>query len=164
MNKYDLLNRSVLASCYLWIQNHLDERAGGEIPEICYKIKTAGFNSLHINRFSKEEADLLKEITHSEEFRPIKETEISLIVMPLEVMKLWIENVPKENRPIINISDKKLLRGKNEYLMYMLSVKHKKPEMYQKQKDIIDRTAANASAWFDHMREKCYNDRLTKGD
>ncbi len=154
MNKYDLFNRVVLSSSYLWIQNHIDERAGGDIPTICYKIKTAGFNSLHINRFSQEEATLLREITHSDEFKPIKETEISLIVMPLQVMKLWVEYVPKESRPIININDKKLLRGKNEYLMYMLAVKKKNPEMYNKQKAIIDVTSTNASAWFDHMIDK----------
>ena len=153
MNKYDLLNRTVLAQCHLWIQNHLDERSGGDIPEICYRIKTAGFNSLHINRFSQEEANLLKESTSNEEFQPIKETDISLIVMPLEVMRLWVEDVPKEHRPIINISDKKLLRGKNEYLMYMLAVKKKNPKMYEDQKEIITRTANNAIMWYSHIKK-----------
>ncbi len=164
MNDYDLLNRVVLASCYLWIQNHLNERPKGDIPDICFKIKTAGYNSLHINRFSQEEAELLKTITHSEEFKPIKDTNISLIVMPLEVMRIWIANVPKDKRPILNINDHKLVRGKHNYLEYMMDIKKKHPEMYEKQKHIIDVTAKNAESWYKHMVEKCYNDRLKEGE
>ncbi len=163
-NPYDLLNRVCLASSYIWIQNHLDERPKGDIPEICFKIKTAGYNSLHINRFSQEEAELLKTITHSEEFKPIKDTNISLIIMPLCVMKLWIEHVPKDKRPIININDKKLLMGKNSYFKYMMKIKNTQPEMYEKQKHIIEVTEENAFAWYKHMVEKCYNDRLKEGE
>ncbi len=152
-NPYDLLNRTVLSQCYLWTQNHLDDRPNGEIPEICYRIKTAGFNSLHINRFSHEEADILRTITSSEEFKPIKETDISLIVMPLEVMKLWITDVPKEHRPVINISDKKLLMGKHTYFTYMLKIKKTHPKMYEDQKEIIDRTAENSLAWYNHIKK-----------
>jgi len=153
-NKYDLLNRTVLAQSYVWIQNHLDERAGGDLPEICYRIKTAGFNSLHINRFSQEEATFLKDITSNEDFNNIRKIDISLIVMPLEVMKLWVESVPRKNRPVVNISDKKLLMGKNAYLIYLLSIKKKNPKIYQEQKDIIERTADNALAWFNFMKNK----------
>jgi len=159
MNKYDFFNRCILAQSYVWIQNHIDERSGGDIPDICYRIKTAGFNSLHINRFSHEEAKILETITKSEEFAHIKETNISLIVMPLEVMRLYVERIPRDKRPIINISDKKLLRGKNEYFPYMIAIRKANPEMYKKQKDIIETTVANASAWYDHMSK-----HLIKGD
>jgi len=157
-NKYDFLNRTVLAQSFIWVQNHIDKR-DGELPDICYKIKTAGYNSLHINRFSNEEAKLLEEITTSEEFNPIRNTDISLVVMALEVMRLWIEDVPKNKRPLININDKKLLRGKNEYLMYMLAVKKSNPDIYQEQKDIIETTSANAQRWYNHMKDK-----LAKGE
>ncbi len=152
-NKYDLFNRAVLAQCYLWAENHTNER-DGELPGICYKIRTAGFNSLHINRFSSEEAELLKEITQSEEFRPIKETDISLIIMQLEVMKIWVTDIPKENRPIINISDRRLLMGKNTYFAYMISVKKTNPKIYEDQKEIIERTASNAILWYNHLKER----------
>ncbi len=160
MNKYDLLNRTVLAQSNLWIQNHLDEKPGEEIPAICYKIKTAGYNSLHINRFSSEEAKLLKEATNSEEFKPIRETDISLIIMPLEVMKLWVEDVPKEHRPTINISDKKLLMGKNTYFSYMLEIKKSYPKMYKDQKEIIDRTVRNSRLWYNHLRKHTLKEEI----
>ncbi len=153
MNKYDLLNRAVLAQCFLWVENHTEAR-DGELPNICYKIRTAGHNSLHINRFSREEAELLKEITQSEAFKLIKETDISLIVMALEVMKIWVTDIPKENRPIINISDRKLLMGKNTYFAYMISVKKTNPKMYEDQKEIIERTATNSLLWYNHLKER----------
>ncbi len=153
MNQYDLLNRCVLAQCYLWIENHTEAR-DGELPDICYKIRGAGHSSLHINRFSYEESELLKEITSSEEFKHIREVDISLIVMALECMRLWIEDVPKDKRPLININDKRLLKGKNEYVMYMLRIKEKHPRLYNVQKEIIARTAANSVLWYNFMRKE----------
>jgi len=152
MNKYSLLNRAVLAQCYLWIDNHTNER-DGELPDICYKIRTAGYNSLHINRFSQEEADMLKELTSKDEFKHIREVDISLIVMALEVMKKWIEDVPKKDRPFININDKKLLFGQNSYFKYMIAVKQKNPEIYQNQKDIMTTTSVNAQLWYSYIKK-----------
>ncbi len=152
-NKYDLLNRVVLAQAFLWIENHTEAR-DGELPDICYKIRRAGHSSLHINRFSSEEAIELKELTDSDEFKPIKETDISLIVMALEVMRIWITDISRDKRPCLNIADRKLLMGKNIYFAYMIKVKKTNPDIYQDQKDIIDRTTLNAQLWYNFMREK----------
>ncbi|RLF26901.1 MAG: hypothetical protein DRN14_06145, partial [Thermoplasmata archaeon] len=122
-NKIDFFNRIILASAYLWIKGHIETKGSGNIPDICYRVKTAGYNSIHINRFSEEEGRIVKEITMSDEFKPIKDAEISLVIMSLVVMKIWIADIPKKQRPIININDRALTLGKNQYLTHMIELK-----------------------------------------
>ena len=148
---YGLMNRIVLAHCELWIRQHTENK-DGDLPDICYELKAAGYASRVINGFSDDEAITLSRIAVDSEFIPIKDQEISLVVMALEVMKLHVGSVPQElRRPKLNISDKKLLQGKGAYAMDMLRAKKLNEDMYKRQKEVIEGTSAHAKVWYDWM-------------
>lgn len=151
MNKHSMLNRTILAQVYIWIKDHTEKKEG-HIPDICHRIKTAGYNSAMINQFNEAERNMLKELTQTKEFEEIKKVDISTIVMALEVMKIWIKDISKNERPLINISDKKLLMGKNLYTIYMLKCKKENRKLYDDQKDIIENSASHAQRWYDYMK------------
>ena len=151
--KAGLLNRITLAYIYQWLDQHTD-RMDTEMPDICYKMKTAGYASKVINGFSDEERVLMNKVGRTERFDELSKVHISLVVMALEVMKLHVQTMPKELRtPRLNISDKKLLQGKAAYAMYMLKAKSQDKKGYEIQKEIIDTTAQHASDWYSYMHE-----------
>ena len=160
---YGFINRIVLSHINLWIQQHIDNK-DGDLPEICHKLRSAGYASRVINGFSDDEVKVLMAIEKDSEFIPIKDKEISLVIMALEVMKQHVGSVPKElRRPSIHISDKKLLQGKGAYAMDMLKTKISNKEMYGRQKEVIDSTAEHADLWYNWMTEAILSKRFVKG-
>lgn len=154
------LNKTCLVQCEQWIANHLDKGEIPDIPDICFKIKYAGYVMRTQVGFTQQETDILKEISEHEDFKPIKEKHVSLIVMALEVMRLWAENTPKDDRSgIPPMSNKKLLLGKNSYFRYLLKIKNTQPELYREQKDIIEESAANAVLWYNYISQKIIKEK-----
>jgi len=147
-----LLNRMVLAYTYIWLKQHT-ERMNVDMPEICYKLKSAGYASKVINGFSDDERRIMDRINETKEFQDNSKVLISLVVMALEVMKNHVEAMPQKLRtPKLNISDKKLVQGKAAYTMYMLKAKRVDKQAYDTQKEVIDTTAEHASSWYNFMK------------
>ena len=146
-----LLNRIVLAYVWQWLDQN-NERSDVDMPDICYKLKSAGYASKVINGFSDEERSELKIIGESDRFQELSLVHISLVVMALEVMKLHVQTMKPEYRtPKLNISDKKLLQGKGAYAMYMIKAKKIDKEGYEKQKEVIEVTCRHASDWYEYI-------------
>ena len=151
---YSLLNRIVLAYCFQWGNQH-GEKMKVPMPDIAYQIKAAGFASKAINGFSDEERERMRNIAEEPKHKELEKVEISLVIMLLQVMKLHVESVPKEFRtPKLNISDKRLIKGKANYALYMLEAKQKDKEGYDIQKEIIDATCDHAVNWYTFMYEQ----------
>lgn len=156
MNKYQMFNNVLLRHVLQYIDT--EKKEDNHIPDIAHKIRLQAFYFKAINNFTDEEIKQLMEIGEEEEFIWIKNKEISLIVMALELMKLWVDIVPKENRPVFNISDKKLTMGKNHYILGLIDLKHREPELYKEKKEIVESTAAHAKVWFSYMTDKLVKD------
>jgi len=155
-----LLNRIVLAYVYQWLNQHT-ERSEIDMPDICYKMKSAGYASKAINGFSDEERVKMNKLSKTEEHKKLEKVHISLVIMALEVMKLHVQTMPPELRtPKINISDKKLLMGKGAYALYMLKAKSKDKEGYEVQKEIIDSTCQHASNWYLFFKDAIIDNQL----
>jgi len=149
--KAGLLNRIVLAYVYQWLNQHT-EKMETEMPDICYKLKSAGYASKAINGFSDEERVKMHKLGKTERHKELEKVHISLVIMALEVMKLHVKTMPVELRtPRLNMSDKKLLQGKGAYTMYMLKAKKVDKEGYEIQKEIIDSTCEHATNWYSFM-------------
>ena len=146
-----LLNRVVLAFIYQWLNQHTETK-DVDMPEICYKMKSAGYASKVINSFNDEERERMKKLGETDEHKELEKVHISLVIMALEVMKLHIQTMPPELRtPKLNISDKKLLMGKGAYAIYMLKAKKLDKEGYEIQKEIIDATCEHSKNWYEFM-------------
>ena len=155
MNKKQtyLFNRFILAHLHLWVSKSTDDESITYTPEFAYRLRTAGFNSKAINGFNDSEVDLIKKLGVDPDFEELKKKEISLLVMALQIAKLWTEDIPKEDRPNINISDKKMIVGKKHYVMELLKMKVKGSSIYDDQKAIVEETAVHALLWYNYVHK-----------
>jgi len=155
--KYGLLNRVVLGNIHMWLDQHSKEKEA-DMPDICYKLKSAGYASRVINGFSDEERDFMHSLTKDEEFMEIANKHISLVVMALEVMKYHIEHTePHQRAPKLNINERKLRMGKAVYAIHMLKTKQVNKKLYDKQKEVIDDTEKHSKVWYDNMKKHIFN-------
>ncbi len=150
-HKYSMLNRVVLAHIFMWLDQHVKNKEIA-MPDICYKLKAAGYASKIINGFSEEEIKFLLKLGKDEEFMEMARTPVSLVVMALEVIKYHVTTVSPELRtPKLNISDKKLMVGKAAYWKFMVNEKKKNQEDYEHQKEVIDDTVKQAVVFYDAL-------------
>jgi len=152
-NKYKLFTKVVLAMINQYVTAH-QKGNDGEVPDVLLKVSTKGFAVRAINGFTDKEVETLMEIEKDPEFKEIKSREISYLIMSLIILKKWVELVPKNQRPIMNISDKKMSIGKAQYAIHMLKAKQLKPEMYEKEKGIIEETETTANDWFAYFQNR----------
>ncbi len=152
-----LFNRLVLAQ--IWVFS-LSSEGVETMPNICYRLKTAGFNSKAIHEFSDEEVECIRKLAMKPELKDISKHEVSTIINILVLAKTWVEDIPKENRPNINISDKKLILGRNKYLIDMLKLKKRDNIKYEEIRKIIDMSEENTKIWYNvakqHIYETCH--------
>jgi len=152
-NKYELFNKVVNASLLQWIDTHRKNN-DGEVPDILMRVRTQAFNTKALNEFTDEEVDILKQIETDPEFMGIKAEEISYLVHALIVLKLWVEDIPKNKRPRYNINEGKMKIGKAAYLKHMLLAKKHDPSLYASEKGIIDDTEDAAYKWFEYFKNQ----------
>ena len=154
-----LFDRFVLAHIHLWASNHIAK--GEHTPEFCYRLRTAGHQSQTLRYFNPEEGKVITKLGEEKDFLEIKQKEISLIVMALEVARIWVEDRPKSERPNIGISDKKMIMGKNHYFRYLMNMKRKDKDIYNEQKELIEETSSHAIKWYNYT--KLYIENTTLG-
>ncbi len=147
----NLLNRICAAQIYIWTESALEESKN--IPDILLKIKPRVYASVVINRFDNEERKFIESIAKSDKIEALKQNQTSAVIQALEVLKLWTEDIPKEKRINLNVSDKKLVVGKNHYLMDMLKLKKMNKDVYTETKDVIDKSMENAFIWYETVKE-----------
>ncbi len=147
----NLLNRICAAQIYIWTESALEESKN--IPDILLKIKPRVYASVVINRFDNEERKFIESIAKSDKIEALKQNQTSAVIQALEVLKLWTEDIPKEKRINLNVSDKKLVVGKNHYLMDMLKLKKMNKDIYTETKDVIDKSMENAFIWYETVKE-----------
>ncbi len=123
---------------------------GTPIPTPILKFKTMAWRYRQINDFSSEESKYLIALSEDPKFRKIIEQEVSFLVMVAEFIRLYIEEVPKDKRVQMNISDNKLKGGFRDYVKGMLVLKQVDPIKYKDKREIMDntRTMAREFFWF----------------
>lgn len=159
-NKYQLFNKVVLASIHQWVSTH-QKKNDGKVPDILLKLSTKGFNMKAVTGFENDEVKKLKAVETDPEFMGIKAKEISYLIHALVVLKLWIEDIPKRERPLLNISDDKMILGKAVYFKHMLLAKQVDPELYASEKLIIDETVEAAELWYKYFKKELVSSQTT---
>ena len=148
-----LFNRFILAHIWMWTDKSTKDKGVLYTPEFAYRLRTAGFNSRAVNPFTDAEIVIIKQLGDDPDFEEMKLQHISLLVMALEVAKIWTTDIPREDRPNINISDKKMLLGKNHYLIPLLKMKTSGSKIYDEQKAIVEDTATHALLWYNYTKK-----------
>jgi hypothetical protein len=147
-----LFNRIILSHLWLWTDRHT-KLTNEYTPPITYKLRTAGFNSRAVHPFSDEEVKRIIALGRDPDFMMINETKNSWLTMALEVARLWAIDIPKEDRPLININDRRLLMGKHNYFSYLMGEKKKGISIYKEQKEIIQESSLTAVLWYNTTKK-----------
>jgi len=157
MKNYTTFNRLILFTVEAYISRALEEGLSKE--PFHQKIVSGIRGYMTFGRFSKEEAELLQKLGEDPVMQRIKAQEISFVVYALVLLKLWVENVPREARKgiYLGISNKKLLMGHSAFAITMLQMKRQNEEMYKDKKQIINDSVKNASDFFSFFEEKLVN-------
>jgi len=136
----------VLAQVYLFLKQVTDEDS--QMPAICYKYKTEGYKSLTIHKFNAKEREFIAVIANSDEVQELAKEQSSAVIQALELMRIWVSDIPKEHRPKLAISDKKLLMGKNHYITDILKLKQVDEKRYKEVKEIMNKSIENTQKWY----------------
>lgn len=150
--KYTILNKVTLFICQDYI--YRTKKDGKQVPLTLNKLESAisGYKVFHM--FSQEEANIVLKMAKSKEIDDIMSKEVSFLIFVYELMKLWIEYVPKEHRPHLNISDKHFKLGGRVMWQQLLSLKKFDTEDYNNKQEVITDSITVANEFFDYHKEK----------
>ena len=154
MKNYTLFNRLILFTTEAYLARSIEE---GLTQEEFHKKLVSGIRSFMVmGRFSKEEQKLLQELGEDPIMEKIKMTEVSFVVYALELMRLWVTEVPRKVRKNIylGVSNKKLLLGRAYFVKTMLHLKQTDEESYKEKRQIIDDSVLNAKHFFAFFEER----------
>ena len=153
----EILNKIVLFTVDVYIDRLRSE--GATLPSILDRMKIGIVGFKRSNWFTDKEAKLVVDAASDPELEAIIRREISHLVFILTVIKIWVETVDKKDRPLLNISDKKLAKGKAEYALHMLKLKQRDSEDYKKKKEIIDYSVETAEQFMEyHLKLLTYKE------
>ena len=158
MNKYSLFNSFVSASILQWIDSHT-KNDDGIVPPILKEVRTKCYYHKALYPFTDEEIDIFQAIDKEPRFQELKAVEISYLIMALAVLKLWIKDIPKDKRQVMNIADRRMSIGSAHYAMHMLKAKQLAPELYASEKSIIRNTNTHSVEWYEYFKNKLVKDQ-----
>jgi hypothetical protein len=100
------------------------------------------------HRFSPEEYTEVMKIADTEFMKNMINIEVDRTIFALELLYLYVKDIPKKDRANLNISDKKLLNSKVELITDMLKLKQRNPDGYERIKEIVDDSRIAAKSYF----------------
>jgi hypothetical protein len=154
MTNKRLFNKAILIHLNLYLVEGLKEIENQEIlPPWIYNLRSVSHNYCLLNKFTKEEIETMKSI-ETEEMLLRMRTEVSFIAFSLHLVKLYIEQIEKKDRVVLNISDNKLLIGTNVWFKQMLSLKKTNESKYIKTKKIVEDSKQLADYLFNYLNER----------
>ena len=154
MKNYTTFNRLILFTAEAYLSSAIKE---GLTTDPLHKNIVSGIRSyMTFGRFSKEESMLLQELGKDPIVENIKTVEVSFVVYAMELMRLWVLNVPREVRKNIylGVSNKKLILGRGHFVKSMLHLKQRDEESYKEKREIIDASVLTAKHFFAFFESK----------
>ena len=153
-NPYRVFNKLILFTAESYLTNAIEE---GLSTEPLHKQIVSGIRAyMSMGKFSKVEADAMIKLGTHKFIQNLTQTEISFVVYALELMKLYIDEVPQKYRKAIylGVSNKKLKLGRATFAISMLKLKQRDPEQYVKTKETIDQSVITAKKFFAYCEDQ----------
>jgi len=149
---HHLLNKVILFTIEKYIDQCIKE--GTEPTPLHFRILGAikGWKTFHM--FSELEAAKVIGISKDPGLKKIIDIHVSYLVFALELIKQLTEQTPKQYRPMLNISPKKLVAGRALYAVSMLKLKQRDEEQYKETKDVIDDSVIAAKHFFEFHAQR----------
>lgn len=157
-NPYIVFNKLILFTVTEYLEKAKAEGLTGEpfhneIIGAISKYKTFA-------KFSVKEARIIIKMGESEAMHRIKEQQISWVVYALELLKLWVEAVPKKYRPHLNISDERLRTGRSKFVMAMIRLKSADPKEHAHKQNIMNDSTVTAKKYLMYTHEQLVGEFL----
>ena len=147
------LNKIILFTVMEYLDKHTKTKScyqRDKMIKILGAVK--GYSVFH--RFSKEEAEYITKLGKTDTMKNIKEIEVDYAVYALELLNIWIDIIPKKERPHLNYSDKRIKFLKAELIRDLLALKYKNEEEYSKVKEIVTQSRIVAKQFFHYFDEE----------
>ena len=151
---YSVFNKVILFTVESYLSKSVKE---GITKEDMHRKLVSGIKSfMTMRRFSKSESELIIELGNHEVIQRLKKQDIAHVVYAMELMRLWVTNVPKEVRKNIylGVGNKKLLSGRAYFAMSMLRIKQTDKKAYDEKKQIIDESVLTAKHYYSFFEEQ----------
>jgi hypothetical protein len=154
MNLY-LKQRLIIYS----IEAYLDEISSEETYNYPFmiKLRTAIRAYMTFHKFSPEEYEEVMKIADTQFMKDMVEIQVDRTIFALEMLYLYVKEIPKDKRANLNISDKKLLAAKGELIKDMLKLKQRSDLNYDRVKEIVDDSRIAAKKYFYFIKD--YNEK-----
>ena len=150
-----LFNKIILFTTDMYIDRMRKENT--QLPKTLEQLSIALVGYKHHNRFTDKEAEYVLKLAKDPGLDEVVKTDVSPIIFTLTIIKLWVESIDKKDRPNLNISDKKLIKGRAEYAIQMIKLKKEKPEIYEEKREIIDSSVETAQRFMEFHLNKLNN-------
>lgn len=111
--------------------------------------KVRYYTKLH--PYTRDETWILKEL--DPHFKKMLDMQLSYQVFAFEILALWAQDVPKEQRPLLNISDHKLKKGHRHYFKELLTLKKRNGYKYKQTKAIMEISIEKAAEFYNFVNK-----------
>ena len=159
MKNYTLFNKLILHTASAYTEEAIKD---GLTKDPLHLKLNGGLKSLQsFLRFSPSEAEYLQSFNGDQTLERIKRVEVSFIVYAMELLRLWVEHVPKEHRKhiYVGIGEKHLKKGRAHFTMQMLELKMRDANTHKEKRQIIDDSVLSAKHYFNYFEEKLVRER-----
>ncbi len=149
-----LFNKMILFTSEMYLQKAID---AGFTAEPLHKQIVDGVHSyLMVGKFSGEEAKMVLEMGDDEYLKNLKEIQISWVVYALELLRLWVTEIPHQDRKAIylGVGNKKLKLGPGVFVMSMLNLKKEDKEKYEELSALIKESKITAKKFFMYTKNQ----------
>ena len=154
LNSRIIFNKVILFSVEAYLSKSI---ADGFSDEKLHKDIVSGINSYRMmGRFSRAEQDIVSIIGTDEFIRKVTDAEFSHVIYALELLRLWVTEVPRDARKHIylGVGNKKIKGILGIFIMSMLRLKQHDKEAYATKKELITSSKIRAKQFFFYMDKK----------
>ena len=152
INKKSILNRLIIYT----VEGYLQDIDPDEtyLYEFFMRLRTGIRMHIKGHRFSKEEFAIVDQLSRTKEMEDLSEQLIDRVIYALELLLVYIEEIPKQERAIIGVGDKKIIEAKSNLIKDMIRMRINKPDAHKKVKEIILDSRINAKRYFEYCKRE----------
>lgn len=145
-----LINKVVIFSCEAYIIEALKDKDVYQRDNLITILgKIRGYKVFH--KFTKEENKMLAEIGKTDAVEKIKKIDVDFSIYAISLLREWIMNIDKKDRPDLNISDKRILKLRGKMGADRLALNTQDDEESSRIKEIINQSEEIAKQFFHHL-------------
>ena len=137
------------------IEAYLDEINSKETYNYPFmiKLRTAIRGYMTFHKFSPKEYTEVMKIADTQFMKDMVNVQVDRTIFALEMLYLYVKEIPKHKRANLNISDTKLLAAKGELVKDMLRLKKRSDLDYNRVKEIVDDSRLAAKRYFYFVKD-----------